>query len=800
MRSCVEYYQPHLFQALGKTDLSSFDDAPDSVTPFKIGEWTVDPRMSCICGQGREEYLEPKPMAVLLYLVEHADEVVSNDVLIREVWNDRPMGDNPVYRCIARLRKAFGDDSQNPAYIVTIPKRGYRLIAPVTCKKPPSSSRISEDGRPFVRRGPLSMPLVIVVAAMVVAGLVAAMFGGGGGEAEDRATNLAIAVMPFSGSDDSVTVFTGGGMAREISRQLAESPALRVISYNSTSSLPAETVDVSEITGLLGADYLLTGQLNHSDGNRIQVLARLFNARGEDVWSQAFYTNPSDILGLFGEITRSVAGSLGVPFDPAWVEACAGTRNIAACQKYKLASEHLRTRGEGYKVRTLRLFEEAITLDPGFSAAHAGMASAYLVPGSEFPWPEAVRRAGIATQRALELNEEVSEAHVARAITAMADSRGPCPPICRDLRGYEEAEQAARRALSLSPRASVGHNVLAIALAGQGKLREGFSHLNIALLHDPLSPALNYNIAVHKAYQGDYVGAIGHVRDYIEAHPNAPLIMHEALALIEHYYGNFDRSLNVLETIADSHSGPTSDWLLTENYHNLGLFDRAQDALDQRKHAAYYDTLLALVGQRLFVFTGQLEALDDVSRTLVEYAAETYGPEEWWPRQIHQRLGMNMFLARRYDQAVAHLSRVHGADGALVDGPFPTTEFDSLHALGESLRKQGRSELGNAVIGRSLALIADRESQGYGGLPDLTAAKARAYAMQGKSALAVATMSTAVAEGWRSYRSVNFADDPRWGAVSGEPEFEALLARVRREVAEMQQRVEFRVAHLDQQR
>ena len=98
---------------------------------FRIGDFRVDPDLDRIRGRGEQKLLEPKAMAVLTYLAERQGQVISARELIETIWSGRPMGDNPVYRCISQLRRAFGDDPLSPEFIVTVPTKGYRLVVPV---------------------------------------------------------------------------------------------------------------------------------------------------------------------------------------------------------------------------------------------------------------------------------------------------------------------------------------------------------------------------------------------------------------------------------------------------------------------------------------------------------------------------------------------------------------------------------------------------------------------------------------------------------------------------------------------
>lgn len=756
---------------------------------FQVGEWTVEPGHNRIVRRDETVHLEPKIMAVLVYLAKHRDRVVSSDELIREVWDDRPMGDSPVYRCITQLRKALGDKRRNPAYVLTVPKSGYRLIAPVASESVKETPDIppapDTPRRPF---GLIALGAVVLGAVITLVAFVVPSESDGGAGA-----GPAIAVLPFAEDPETGEPATGSGLAGEVSRQLSAATSLTVISQNSTASLGPEVGDIPEAAGLLKVDHLLTGRLQAGDGEEVLVEGRLFDAAGRELWNYRVGARPDEVLGLADEIARGVSQKLDAAFHPGWVSACGGTRDLAACQKYKLAREHLRDRRREHRMRALRLFEEAIETDPEFAAAFAGMGYAYLLPGGALPWPEAVENADVAIRRALELDPQLAEAHVARAVLRMTDRNGPCPPLCRDLHGYDAAERDARHAVLLDPTSPTAQNILAIALYGQGRLREAARHFNTALVHDPLNPSIIYNTALFKAFEGDYPGAIEYVRDILDRHPNEPASLHKAIALIEHFFGHYDRSLEALHALVDDPSDPLSDWLWTENYFHLGLPERVEEIVNASRDEAYFEILEATTRKKLLVRQGRLAELESLVREMEATAGARYDTIEAWPRWMQRMLGQSLFLLGRHDEAVAYLARAHGADGSHVSQPFLVADLDSLQALAYSHMALGDTRRGERLLERSLELIRSRRSQGYGNLPELTAAEARAYAIQDRKALAVATMRKAVAEGWRGHHTIS-PDDPRWDSVFAEPDFEALLGRVRQAVDRMRDRMENRVA------
>ncbi|MEQ9561866.1 MAG: winged helix-turn-helix domain-containing protein, partial [Woeseiaceae bacterium] len=137
---------------------------------FQVGDWLVEPHLNRLVRGGDTQLVEPRSMDVLVYLCRHSNRVVSNDELIAAVWGGRPMGDNPVYKAIAKLRKAFGDESGEPRYIETVSKKGYRLIAEVRVEDAGSTATAIPSQMPALRGGPavaVGMLAGILLAAVV---------------------------------------------------------------------------------------------------------------------------------------------------------------------------------------------------------------------------------------------------------------------------------------------------------------------------------------------------------------------------------------------------------------------------------------------------------------------------------------------------------------------------------------------------------------------------------------------------------------------------------------------------------
>lgn len=772
---------------------------------FMVGDWLVEPNLNRLSREtGDEAFLKPKAMEVLVHLAEQAAEVVSADTLIEVIWEGRPMGDNPVYKCITQLRKAFGDRRRDPAYIATVSKRGYRLIAPVTPitaepavpeaeeltaepEEPPDRPLPESSGDDLPSAAPRRTRMTGMIAVMAVLVILAGVSGlwlGGlwSTPGDDGAPSLA--VMPFTASPglDSNFRINGDGVAEEVSYQLSKAPGLRVISHESATNLKG--MEVAKATRLLGVNHLLVGNL-HSEYGEIMIEGGLVSADGEVVWRYAVSGRESDFFNLVDEITQGASGYFGVSFDPDWVSACAGTRDIDACQRYKLAIEHFRNQGENYKTRAIRLLEEAVTLDPGFAAAHAATATAYVMRGDEVPWAESVERADIAIRRAMELGPDLPETHLAHAFILVTDRVGPCPPLCRNFDGYVEAEHYLRKALEARPDYPIAHTLLGATLYGQGRLREAAAHFQTALLYDPLSPAANYFVALDKALGGDLEAARQHVTDFIERYPGVPPYMYTLAARIEAFYGRFDKSLELFRRRVEHPAAyPWPLEFLADTYYDLGLFEQLEVLLQNSRRNGDFDLLYAAAYRKLLSAQGRIDDLEALSTELKGQAGRKYGSMDDWPRWLHRSMGHNLYELGDYEGAVFHLERVFGADGRHLDHQWLVGEMDALHAYAYSLGKVGETARSEAIVEHSLEVMRSREREGYSGLPDLTAARARAFAMQGKTALSVATMRQAVAQGWRRYWSI-VPGDPCWSHVFDEPDFKLIMAGVLDEVNEM---------------
>ena len=352
---------------------------------LQVGQWRVQPDLDRIVGPGGEAQLMPKAMAVLVYLAERPGQVVGADELIDEIWLGRPMGDNPVYKCITQLRTVLGDDRKSPSYIATVHTKGYRLIAPVewldvgNSQSEPTPGQVTiETASPPGRHRTLAWGGAIAVACLILVVLLFSLNDTDGtGEELVRtaaAEQPSIAVLPFANmSPDPRQDYFADGLSEELIAQLATLPGIRVIGRTSSFAFKGKNEDVRVIGRTLGVNHILEGSVRR-DENRVRVTAQLISpADGSHLWSHTYDRSLDDIFTVQEEIARTVASALHISMAARIVE-WGGTRNFAAYDAYLAGLSAAAAGGAANVLASIAAFEQAVGIDPGFIAAWGALA------------------------------------------------------------------------------------------------------------------------------------------------------------------------------------------------------------------------------------------------------------------------------------------------------------------------------------------------------------------------------------------------------------------------------------------
>ena len=505
---------------------------------FRIGEsHHVEPSLNSVTGPAGTTRLEPKVMQVLVCLVAHAGEVVAKEHVMRTVWADTFVTDDVLTRSISELRRVFGDDAKDPRFIETIPKSGYRLIAPLT-----EAVQAGARGE-ALRRSWKTALLALGLAALMVAGVLTWKRLHLG----PQVPRVTIAVLPFEhlGGDPEREYLTDG-LTEETSASLGQVDPehLSVIGRTSTKAYKGTRKSLAEIGQELGVDYLVEGSVR-AEGRRLRVTSKLLRVRDQvQMWAESYDNESGSLLELQREMSTAIARQIGQRLSPDRLAALAHrhSRNAEAYDLY-LRGRHLWNQMTPQtNRRAVEFYVRATELDPQFALAWSGLADAYSATpiNSDLSPLEASPPARSAAARAVASGPDLAETQTALGtVNYWLDWNWPA------------AEAAFRKAISLDPSYSQAHRVLGVVLASMGRRDEARAAMRRARELDPLYP-MHLALSADTAFRArDYSSALEFARQATAVGPGF-WIAHFQLASIHEQLGNNELALEALENAAAS--------------------------------------------------------------------------------------------------------------------------------------------------------------------------------------------------------------------------------------------------------
>jgi TolB-like protein/Tfp pilus assembly protein PilF len=405
---------------------------------FRIGNAMVQPALNSIACEGRTTHVEPKAMGVLVYLAEHATDVVPKERLIQAIWADTYVTDDVLTRCVSNLRRALHDDARDSHVIQTIPKSGYRLAVPV--------------------------------------------------EWTDQEVIDSLAVLPFvNDSGDPSLEYFSDGVTESIINRLSELPQLRVVAWSTAFRFKGNRDSPLTIGKELGVGALLTGRVT-SFGSTLTISTELISiGKGTQLWGQRYRRDAADILLIQDEISREISERLCLKLTAEQRRRLTRryTEDTQAYHLYLRGRYLWNKRTEESIRKAVRCFEEAINHDPAYALAYAGLADCYGLMSCQIhygilPPCEGYPKAEAAAKKALALDPSLAEAYASLGLV---------------LEGYywdwPAAERAFQQALELNPGYATGHHWYALLLSLLGRRDEAFSEIHRALELDSLSLIIN---------------------------------------------------------------------------------------------------------------------------------------------------------------------------------------------------------------------------------------------------------------------------------------------------------------------
>jgi len=491
---------------------------------YEFGPFRMDPCEGLLLRDDQPIPLAPKAFEALLLLVESSGHLIEKEVLMQKLWPDSFVEEANVSKYIFTLRQALSDGEEGQKYIETVPKRGYRFVAPVqklaaeSVEQAPAEmpSREGEEAKTVTSTTRWRIALVAaVLAATAVVLLVwldpgewrARLFGG---PARPVRT---IAVLPLLNlSGDTAQDYLADGMTEALTTDLARMESLQVISRTSAIQYKATKKSLPVIARELNADAVVEGSVQRS-GNRVRVTAQLVRASDDrHLWANTYERDFPDVLALQDEVASAIAkqveSRLGgpKPAPPPKVQAV----NIEAYENYLRANYYF----DNFDLqKSIDYYRQAIKLDPNYAPAYAHMAEAYsflaffgAVSPSE-GWGKVKEAASLAVQK----DERLPEGHGALALAKLHYDWD-----------FPGAEQEFKRALELNPSDADVRHEHAHYLMAMGRLAESEAESRRAVELDPVGDGLNSCLCWHSFAARDYDEAVRLAAKFLKSQPDDP--------------------------------------------------------------------------------------------------------------------------------------------------------------------------------------------------------------------------------------------------------------------------------------
>ena len=487
---------------------------------YEFGAYRLDTQSRMLFREGDRVVLPPKVAELLIALVQAAGSVLTREELLRELWPDTVVEEGSLTSHISLLRKALGERPMAQEFIETIPKRGYRFVAPV--KRLASVAHDSGVDRTM------------------------------------------LVVLPFENlSAGERYDYFSDGLTEEMITELARlSPErLGVIARTSAMQFKLTTKSIAQIGTELRVSHVLEGSVRRV-GERVRITAQLIRVSDEShLWAQSYERGFHDVLEVQVEVARAVAREIHITLTPHEQNRLDGDRSRSIdSQAYELylRGRHFwyRRTEEGIR-KSIECFEQALRYDPKFAAAYDGISDAHtmLACRGMTPAVESFHKAKSAARHAVRLQPELGEGYASLAHVRLHDW------------DWVGLESEFRQAVELDPGYAIAHYWYAEYLMAMGRTREAVGRVEHASELDPLNSVINASVGMIRYLAHDYDGALVALRRGIEIDPTHYVsylriglvclqknLPHEAIDAMQQAVIHSGRSTEALAGLAQAHA------------------------------------------------------------------------------------------------------------------------------------------------------------------------------------------------------------------------------------------------------
>jgi TolB-like protein/DNA-binding winged helix-turn-helix (wHTH) protein/Tfp pilus assembly protein PilF len=546
---------------------------PDpSSTPvvYRFGLYEANERTGELRKDGRRLKLRGRPFDILVCLLRRGGDVVTRDELRQQLWPADTFVDfdHGLNSAMNRLRDGLRDSAENPRFIETLPRRGYRFIAPISIAQTASAAIAPADSAPSVveraaapvtagtpptavevaplvpARIVVSRPSWVVlglgVGALAVAVVVALLYFRVTGNSR-ASSKMTLAVLPFEiVNADAEQDFFSAGFTDEMIAELGklDPEHLGVIARTTTRLDKDAKKTVGEIRKELGVDYVLEGSVRRA-GARVRITAQLVDAATmTNLWAERYDRDVSDVLAIQSEVAMKIAQSLALALNRPQAQVAQQTSfpSYELCLRAKFFRAQATEDGTR---KAVDYFQRAIATDPTYAPAHSGLADCYRLlgaPGWEVEQPaDLLRKAKAGAERALALDPQSSESHAVLSMVKLDydwDRQG--------------SEREVLEAIRLNPSSVQAHQYYSATLTTMGRFEDAIREAQRAKELDPLSAISGTTLAIRYWYAGRIDEAAAEFQKTLETSPEFA-VAHWGLAQCYRAKGEARREIEELQ-------------------------------------------------------------------------------------------------------------------------------------------------------------------------------------------------------------------------------------------------------------
>jgi len=548
--------------------LTNTGDLPSSTMRF--GTFEIDLESRELRKQGVRIRLEEKPFRILAELLEHAGRVVTRKTLQQKLWPDTHVRyDQNLNTAVNKLRELLSDSAQSPRFIETLPRLGYRFVAPVTRKE----------------RTP---PLVVI--------------------ASDKKM---LAVLPFENLGSATDrEYFADGLTEELISHLGQINPKRfgVIGRTSAIQYKSTKKSILEIAAELKVGYILEGTVR-CEGTCVRITVQLIEAPGQThLWAASYNREFRDILGVQADVARAVGRALALELLPEDPSACVSFHPVAH-ESYLRGRFFFGQRTEEALKKAITSFETALSIETNCARSLSGIAdcNSLLCWFGALAPKEAGAKAAASATRAVEIDASLSEPHASLALARFWYER--------DWRG---AEEEFLRAIELNPSYASAFHWYASYLNAMGRLDEAQTMQRRARELDPLSLMLNMGAADSYFFARQYDRAIEHLSALLQQEPRF-FPAHFTLGRVYVANGMHEQAIEAFEKAVEYSRNQEALAPLAQVYAQVGKTEKANALLEEMIVSTAGRYLAAPMIARVHLGLGEVErALDWLQKGLEE--------------------------------------------------------------------------------------------------------------------------------------------------------------------------------------